>query len=114
MPPSNAPPLEISCHAVKAKLDAGESLLLLDCREKDEYAVAKIEAATPLPMSELAARIAELEAYRDRPIVVHCHLGGRSLRVVHWLRAQGFSQAQSMAGGIDSWSETIDRSVPRY
>jgi rhodanese-related sulfurtransferase len=46
--------------------------------------------------------------------VVHCHHGGRSLRVAHWLREQGFANAQSMAGGIDRWSQEIDPSVPRY
>ncbi len=107
-------PLEITCQSVKAKLDAGQALLLLDCREKDEHAVARIEAATLLPMSEIAARIAELEIHRNREIVVFCHHGGRSARVVNWLRQQGFANAQSMAGGIDHWAETVDRSVPRY
>jgi adenylyltransferase/sulfurtransferase len=65
-------------------------------------------------MSQLAARVAELEAFRTRPLVVHCHHGGRSLRVANWLREQGFSQAQSMAGGIDQWSLEIDPTVPRY
>jgi rhodanese-related sulfurtransferase len=45
---------------------------------------------------------------------VHCHHGGRSLRVVRWLREQGFSRAQSMAGGIDQWAVDIDPSLPRY
>jgi rhodanese-related sulfurtransferase len=55
-----------------------------------------------------------LAAHRDRRIVVHCHHGGRSLRVANWLRGQGFEQAQSMAGGIDAWSTEIDPAVPRY
>lgn len=114
MPQPDQLPLEISCEAVQAKLDAREGLLLLDCRENDEHAVARIEAATLLPMSELAARVGEIEAHRDGDIVVHCHHGGRSLRVVHWLREQGFARAQSMAGGIDRWAEAVDRTVPRY
>jgi len=65
-------------------------------------------------MSQLAARVAELEPLRGRPIVVHCHHGGRSLKVAHWLRGQGFVNAQSMAGGIDQWSQEIDRAIPRY
>ena len=105
-------PLEISCEDVKAKLDAGEELVLVDCREADEYAVAKIDAALLLPMSEIQQRVRELPG--DRPIVVHCHHGGRSLRVAHWLRQQGFAGAQSMSGGIDAWSQRIDPGVPRY
>lgn len=106
--------LEIDCHSTKAKLDAGGGFLLVDCREPDEYATVHIEGASLLPMSEIADRIAELEPHRDHPIVVHCHHGGRSLRVTKWLRDQGFSQVQSMAGGIDQWAIEINPSLPRY
>ena len=108
------PPLEISCQAVKAKLDLGKSFVLLDCREPDEYAVARIEGARLLPMSEIQARQAELDGDRAREVIVHCHHGGRSLQVARWLRQHGFTQAQSMAGGIDRWSLEIDTAVPRY
>ena len=106
-------PLEISCRDVNAKLDAGD-LTLLDCREPDEYAVVSIPGATLLPMSQLTGRVAELEPLRAKHLVVHCHHGGRSMRVVEWLRQQGFPQAQSMAGGIDQWAIDIDTSLPRY
>ena len=80
----------------------------------DEHATARIEGAILIPMSELAARVGELETHRDQEIAVHCHHGGRSLRVANWLRSQGFTRARSMAGGIDQWSREIDPSVPRY
>jgi rhodanese-related sulfurtransferase len=38
----------------------------------------------------------------------------RSLRVATWLRSRGFAAAQSMAGGIDAWSDEIDSAVPKY
>ncbi len=65
-------------------------------------------------MSELPARVGELAETLSKPLVVHCHHGGRSLRVANWLRTQGFPQAQSLAGGIDQWSLEIDPTVPRY
>lgn len=107
-------PLEIDCRRVKQRLDAGEKVLILDCREADEYAAAKIASATLVPMSEIADRLRELEPHRAQPIIVHCHLGGRSLRVAQWLREQGFPLAQSLTGGIDVWSQEIDPTVPRY
>ncbi|MBI2824096.1 MAG: rhodanese [Planctomycetia bacterium] len=107
-------PLEVTCRDVKAKLDAGEPLLFLDCREADEQALARIDGTRLVPMSELATRLDELAPFRDKEIVVHCHLGGRSERVAAWLRAQGFAKARTMVGGIDLWSEEIDPSVSRY
>ena len=107
-------PLEIDCQTVKARLDGGSSFLFLDVREPDEYATAHIEGATLLPMSQLVDRVAELEPHKNAEIVVHCHHGGRSLRVVNWLREQGYAHAINMAGGIDQWSQVIDPSVPRY
>jgi rhodanese-related sulfurtransferase len=88
--------------------------LVLDCRTAEEYAIAKIEGSVLIPMQELAERLSELEPWRDSPIIVHCHHGVRSLRVTHFLREKGFSQAQSMKGGIDAWSVEVDPSVPRY
>jgi rhodanese-related sulfurtransferase len=107
-------PLEVTCQSVKMMLDRGDDFLLLDCRETDEHAVARIEAARLLPMSEIQQRVAELEPDRQRQIIVHCHHGGRSLRVAKWLRQNGFAGAQSMSGGIDEWSTHIDPQVPRY
>lgn len=107
-------PLEIDCRAVKAKKDAGQAFLFLDVREPDEYATACIEGTTLLPMSQLVERAAELEPFKSGEIIVHCHHGGRSMRVVNWLRQQGYLHAINMAGGIDEWSTSIDSSVPRY
>jgi len=107
-------PFDISVEEVKQRLDAQVPFLLLDCRTPQEYQVAKITGAHLVPMQELPARLAELPSDRDGAIVVHCHHGGRSQRVTAWLRQQGYSNAQNMAGGIDAWSERIDPSVPKY
>jgi rhodanese-related sulfurtransferase len=107
-------PMEIDCCAVQAMLGAGGDFLLLDCREPDEHATASIPGARLVPMSRLADSLAELEPFRDCAVAVHCHHGGRSLKVAAWLRGQGFAKAQSMAGGIDRWALEIDASVPRY
>lgn len=107
-------PLETDVQSVKRLLDEKQDFLLLDCREPDEHATARIAAAKLLPMSQIADRASELEPHRQSHIVVHCHHGGRSLRVTRWLREQGFANVQSMAGGIDQWSLEIDPTVPRY
>lgn len=110
----SANPLEIDCRSVKSKLDSGADLLLLDCREKSEYDTVKISQAVLLPMSEIQARTSELESHKNREIVVHCHHGGRSLRVAKYLLGLGFTNVKSMAGGIDEWALTIEPGLPRY
>ncbi len=107
-------PLEIDCRSVKAMLDAKVDFLLLDCREADEYQRVNIEKARLIPMSVIQDRIGELEANKETEIVVHCHHGGRSLKVAQWLRSQGFSNVRSMAGGIDQWAVEIDPTLSRY
>ncbi len=107
-------PIEVDVPSVAAMQSAGEDFLFLDCREQSEYDTAKIPGTLLVPMSEIQDRLQELNEHKNRRVVVHCHHGGRSLRVARWLRAQGFDHAQSMAGGIDHWSQQIDESIPRY
>lgn len=106
--------MEVSCGAIQAKRLRGDSFLLLDCREQDEWDFCRIDGAMLIPMSELQSRAPELEPYRDSEIIVYCHHGVRSLRVAMWLQQQGFRHAASMAGGIEEWSMTVDPDVPRY
>lgn len=107
-------PLETDIATVKSRLDAKEPFLLLDCREQDEFDRCRIPGAELLPMSQIQERIGELDPRKNDLIVIHCHHGGRSLRVARWMRAQGFAQAQSMAGGIDGWALQVDPTIPRY
>ncbi|MEI6240072.1 MAG: rhodanese-like domain-containing protein [Planctomycetia bacterium] len=114
---SNSPAIEISAADAAVVLrdtPPSAALLLLDCRTPEEHATAKIAGAMLLPMQEIAERVAEIEAWRGKPIIVHCHHGMRSLRVAKWLREQGFPLAQSMQGGIDAWSTDVNPAVPRY
>ena len=107
-------PIEVSCRDVQTRLDQGDDLLLLDCREQTEFDIVSIAGATLIPMSELQARAAELADHQSRDVIVVCHHGGRSQQVATWLRQQGFARAQSMAGGIDRWSLEINPVLPRY
>jgi rhodanese-related sulfurtransferase len=110
----DSPSLELTVQQVRALREAESDFLLLDCREREEFETARIEGSLLIPMNEIPERIKELEPHRERAIVVHCHHGGRSMQVTQWLRQQGFSQTQNMAGGIDAWSLEIDGSVARY
>jgi len=113
--PETALPLEITPQDVQLRIAAGEKLLLIDVREPAEFQVARILGAELIPMRTVPAQLQHLEAAADDvTLIVYCHHGVRSLNVVSWLREQGVTGCQSMAGGIDRWSLQIDPSVPRY
>jgi rhodanese-related sulfurtransferase len=106
---------EISAPEVASKLKAGaaEELVLVDVREPWEYAVTRIEGSVLIPMGEIPARAFQ-ELDPETHIVTICHHGVRSMNVAVWLRNQGFERVQSLQGGIDGWSATIDGKIPRY
>jgi len=106
-------PVEIRPQEVKRRLDTGEKLRMIDVREVFEFQQARIVGAELIPMRSVPQAFSSLES-EERPIIVFCHHGIRSLQVVSWLREQGVENCTSMAGGIDRWSLEIDSSVPRY
>ncbi len=106
-------PIEIDVQTVKSLLGSGD-FVLIDCRETSEWETARIEGAVLMPMSQWMESVGQLEAFKGKHVAVHCHHGGRSMRVTSWLRQNGFPDAQNVAGGIDAWSMEIDSSVPRY
>ncbi len=105
---------EVSAADVKALQQRGERFLLLDVRQPAEFEKARIEGATLLPLGELEARLAELSAWKDGPVVAHCHHGGRSAHACEILARAGFTNVANLLGGIDAWSLTVDPGVPRY
>ena len=109
--PSEAPRApfgEVSAHALSTRRAAGEDLLLLDVREPAEWETARIAGAQLIPLASLPSRIEELAAWRARPVVVHCHHGGRSAKACAQLASAGFTRVENLAGGIDAWSLTVD------
>lgn len=103
---------DLTVQRIKARLDAGEPLLLLDIRESYELMISRLEGARHIPMSEIQERHAEIP--RDQPVVIFCHHGVRSARLIAALQEIGYTNLINMRGGIDAWSKEIDPSVPRY
>jgi monothiol glutaredoxin len=103
--------LEITPRETAELLKQGK-IKLLDVRTPEEYATASV-AGSVLVNQGLAQEILETWP-KDTAIVTMCHRGMRSLDAAAYLRAQGFTDARSMSGGIEAWSLQIDDSVPRY
>mgnify|MGYP003330260954 FL=1 len=113
-----ATPSSLRARDLKARLDAGEPLQLVDVRESMELELAALrEPVIHLPLSrsdEWIERIGTL-LDRDRDVVVVCHAGIRSWQFACWLmEAQGYGQVWNLQGGIDAWSVEVDPTVPRY
>lgn len=87
---------------------------LLDVREEGEHQFAALPNSKLVPLGQIPGRIAELEAWKDRDIVVYCHHGVRSLHAIGWLQQQGLAKLRNLSGGIDAWSREVDSAVPRY
>ena len=99
--------------AVEASaLQKNKAVVLLDVREDTELAICKIEGALHIPMGEIPDRYGSLP--RDKPVIVFCHHGMRSLNVQKFLVSKGFDNIVNMQGGIHAWSANVDSRVPQY
>jgi len=102
---------EIQPEELKAKLDAGEDVFVLDVREPHEYQICNIDGYL-IPLGELPKRVHELDSSRE--IVAHCRSGVRSAKAVDFLRQAGFRKVKNLAGGILAWSDKVDPKMPKY
>ncbi|HJQ20345.1 MAG TPA: molybdopterin-synthase adenylyltransferase MoeB [Gemmatimonadaceae bacterium] len=102
---------EMHPRELAALLKSGRVPLVLDVREPWEREVARIDASRLIPMDQLPDALESLPT--DGDIVVYCHHGTRSALAVQWLRRHGY-RARNLTGGIDTWSATVDPSIPRY
>jgi sulfur-carrier protein adenylyltransferase/sulfurtransferase len=105
---------EMTVTELKARLDRGESMVLVDVREPYEWQIANLgpQGAQLIPLSELSYRADELDPAQE--IVLYCRSGNRSGRAARQLRAQGFSRVWNLQGGILAWSDQIDPSIRKY
>jgi adenylyltransferase/sulfurtransferase len=102
---------EIRPEELKARLDAGDDVFILDVREPHEYQICNLGGHL-IPLGELPARMSELDSSRE--IVAHCRSGVRSAKAVTLLRQAGFGKVTNLAGGILAWSDKVDPTVPKY
>src|SRR5476649_1950850 len=105
--------MNITPTELKALLDQGEKLRLIDVREADEWAVARLPQAELIPLSQFQQR-ARTELGPDENLVLYCHHGMRSARAQGYLKAQGYANVLNLTGGIDAWAIQIDPTMKRY
>ena len=93
---------EISVQELRARLEAGEGLVVLDVREPHEVAEAAIEGSVNIPLGQVVERVGEIDS--SRPVAVICALGGRSARAIEALEAAGYpGELLNVSGGMEAW-----------
>ena len=85
---------------------------VLDIREVHELEVCSIDGSIDIPMNTLPENIYKLP--KTEPLVVMCHIGGRSAQVVTWLIHNGYDNALNLEGGISAWAQVIDTEMAQY
>jgi adenylyltransferase/sulfurtransferase len=103
---------ELTVEQMKAKMDRGEDFFLLDVREPNEYQICRIAGSTLIPLGELAQRTGELD--KNREMIVHCKMGGRSAKAVSLLQERGFNRVSNLKGGILDWIDKVDPTQTKY
>ncbi len=114
--PDAAETMEVSVQSVAAwaALPADQRPRLIDCREREELDICKIDGCEWVPLGEFPFSLDKLKADTERGIVVYCHHGMRSLQAASFLRQHGIEQAFSMGGGVAYWASKIDPDMARY
>ncbi len=99
------PLLEID--ELKARLDQGEDLCILDIRSSDEFTgeLGHIAGSLNIPLDQLGNRLTELDAYFERPVAVVCRTERRSTKAAQMLSGKGFADVHVVHGGMTAWSE---------
>jgi adenylyltransferase/sulfurtransferase len=110
--PQGGSATEISVADLKARMDSGEDVFVLDVREPHEYEINRIPGSTLIPLGDIPERFTELDANRE--IIAHCKSGMRSARAANFLREHGFKNVKNLKGGIVAWVTEVDPSQPKY
>jgi rhodanese-related sulfurtransferase len=99
----------ITVEQLKEKLDSGEKVNLIDCREPHEYAEYNIGGKL-VPLGKIQTmQIDDIEDLKDEEVIVHCRSGQRSMMACMVLDQMGFTNTNNVVGGILAWKEKFDQ-----
>jgi adenylyltransferase/sulfurtransferase len=102
----------MSVEEANARMQTGGELELLDVRESHEQRIARIAGAISVPLTELPARLHELDS--SKTYVIACHQGLRSIEAYYLMHKAGFRRLKILEGGVDAWAQKIDPTMARY
>jgi rhodanese-related sulfurtransferase len=93
---------DISVVELKKRLDAGETINLIDVREQHEYDEFNLGGAL-IPLGTLPGKLEDLEDLKNEEVIVHCRSGARSGTAKMFLTQSGFSNVRNLLGGVLDW-----------
>lgn len=95
----------ISVEELKNRMDAGEKINLVDCREPNEYTEFNIGGML-IPLGKIQTmQIDEIEDLKEEEVIVHCRSGQRSMVACMFLETLGFKNTKNLIGGLVAWQE---------
>lgn len=95
----------ITADEVKARIDAGEELHLLDVREPDEHAEFNI-GGTFLPLGNIQMmQTDDIDDWKNNEVICYCRSGNRSMQACLMLETFGFTNVKNLQGGMNAWRE---------
>lgn len=94
---------ECEVHDLRQKLESGDGIQFIDCREVVEWKDAHIAGVTLLPLSELEAKFESVLKDKNTPIIIHCKSGKRSMNACMFLLSKGYTNLTNVEGGIIGW-----------
>lgn len=95
----------ITVEELKQKIDSGEKINLIDCREPSEYEEANIGGKL-IPLAKIQTmQIEEIENLKDEEVIIHCRSGKRSAMACLMLDQMGFTNTYNVVGGILEWQQ---------
>ena len=95
----------ITPEELKARMDAGEHLHIIDVREPSEFAEYNINGQL-IPLGRIQGmQIDELEDLKDQELIIHCKMGGRSMQACMILEQAGFKNVVNLVGGMIAWKQ---------
>jgi adenylyltransferase/sulfurtransferase len=104
---------EITAAELKKRMDEEPNVQLVDVRQPDEYAFARIEGAKLIPLGEIMRRMDELDDSKE--LILQCKAGGRSAQAIEFLTRAGYQgKMTNLKGGITAWSNDVDPKIPKY
>jgi len=99
----------ITVEELKARMDAGEKINLIDCREPAEYAEFNIGGKL-IPLGNIQTmQTDELDDLKDEEIIIHCRSGQRSMMACLFLDTLGFKNTKNLIGGVLAWQEKFGK-----